>query len=270
VEDRLTLPLHWKRPRKIFVNSQSDLFHEDVSFEVIDRAFAVMALCPQHTFQILTKRPDRMLEYLKNEDDRVNAIEARAGEFGACHCNIACTRERWPLPNVWLGTSVENQKAVDLRIPDLIVVPAAVRFLSCEPLLGGLDVAKWLVPDEVDCGGYDPAFKKCLDWIIAGGESGPLARPMHPDWVRGLRDQCVAAGVPFFFKQWGEWAEFVANGGRIDGTEWLTIDGKILVGDSEADTDALVGRIGKARAGRMLDGCEWNEMPSVRAEELAA
>jgi protein gp37 len=219
IEERLTLPLRWKRPRKIFVNSQSDLFHEDVPFDVIDRAFAVMALCPQHTFQILTKRPERMREYFN---------------WGAPNRAI--------LPNVWLGTSVENQKAADERIPDLLATPAAVRFLSCEPLLGPVDVAKWLVPDECGCGGYDPAFKNCIDWVIAGGESGPKARPMHPDWARSLCDQCVAADVPFFFKQWGDIREI---GCGLPGHELY---------------DAGL-RVGKKKGGRELDGREWNEFP---------
>ncbi len=199
--DSLKEPFTWKKPRMVFVNSMSDLFHEYVSFDFIDKVFSVMAQTPQHTYQILTKRPERMLEF----------FNWQVGEYN--------------LPNVWLGTSVENQEQANKRIPYLLQCPAAVRFLSCEPLVGAVDLNR-IVFDRYSGTG----LLNCLDgierdhldgilgetgrihWVIAGGESGPKAQPMHPDWVRTLRDQCQKAGVPFFFKQWGNWKE----GSHID------------------------------------------------------
>jgi protein gp37 len=213
---RLDQPLHWKRPRRIFVNSMSDLFHDAISDEFIAQVFAVMALAPQHTFQVLTKRHGRMRSLLRSEAFEAAVFDACEGEFEGYF--------GLPLPNVWLGVSVEDQKWADIRIPALLDTPAAVRFLSCEPLLRPITLRReWLVPQATVCGytgkttedhaaaasvlrGFakqlDPraAF---VDWVIAGGESGPGARPMHPDWARSLRDQCAVAGIPFFLKQTG-------------------------------------------------------------------
>ena len=161
--DRIGLPKQWRKPRLVFVNSMSDLFHESVPWPFVTRCFEVMGECPQHTFQVLTKRPERVLTQTSRWMER--------------------TIHR---ANVWLGVSVENQRWTS-RVDDLRKIPATVRFLSCEPLLGPLDL---------DLGG--------IHWVIAGGESGPGARPMKADWVRSVRDQCAASGVPFFFKQWGE------------------------------------------------------------------
>jgi protein gp37 len=204
-------PLSWKKPRRIFVNSMSDLFHEDMPEAVIDQVFAVMALCPQHTFQVLTKRAERMRKYLIARNGMGNsalcrAINAIPAALGNRHGAL-----EMPLPNVWLGVSVEDQQRADERIPHLLATPAEVRFLSCEPLLGPVDLAGYLDGHEdngVDlsrdvgsrvgaCIGWTPP----LDWIIAGGESGPGKRPMDLAWMRSLRDQCAAAGVPFFGKQ---------------------------------------------------------------------
>ena len=181
--DRLDAPLHWKQPRRIFVNSLSDLFHEDVPQgfvnDVLDRTLAT----PRHTYQILTKRPKRM----------DNLIREWMQDRKIIH----------PPKNVWLGVSCEDQKTADARIPLLLKTPAAVRFISLEPLLGPINLDRIPISHGiVECsGGRLPA----LDWVIVGGESRPHARPMHPDWARSIRDQCQAAGVPFFFKQWGEW-----------------------------------------------------------------
>lgn len=192
-EDRLELPLHWRKPRLVFVNSLSDLFHEDVPDEFIDRVFTVMALCPQHTFQVLTKRAERMLRYCSGASD---------GQLGV-----------GILPNVWLGVSVEDQKRADERIPHLLQTPAAVRFLSCEPLLGPIDyLASWLVGcddrhlrprSESDRLAKRDQHLRSIDWVIAGGESGRGARPCDLAWIRSLRDQCRAAAVPWFLKQIG-------------------------------------------------------------------
>jgi len=223
----LLKPLHWKRPRMIFVNSTSDLFHPGVPDAVIDRIFAVMALCPQHTFQVLTKRPERMRDYIGELRDGRRVYELACDMVVWHGINVILIphpmfeqvappglRVRlgvWPLPNVWLGTSVEDQQRADERIPHLLATPAAVRFISAEPLLGPIDIGRYL--HDSDCAGWvadglcvcSEPRKVCLNWVIVGGESGTGARPMHPDWARSLRDQCAAAGVPFFFKQWGEW-----------------------------------------------------------------
>ena len=157
-----------------------------------------------------------------------------------------------PDPNVWLGVSVENQEAADERIPDLLAIPAAVRFLSCEPLLGPIDLGRWLKPGGAEGG---------RSWVIAGGESGPGARPMHPDWARGLRDQCTSAGVPFFFKQWGEWLagrwQDGQEGQRNDSREWRHFG-------TPGEQGAFAVRVGKKTAGALLDGHEWKEFPDVR------
>jgi len=187
--ERLEQPLDWRQPRLIFVNSMSDLFHEGIPSPFIRKVFNVMKKAHWHTFQVLTKRSQRMLEL-------------------APHL-------RWP-DNVWMGVSVENQRWAH-RIVDLRKVPAKVRFLSCEPLLG---------PLRLDLHG--------IDWVIVGGESGARARPIDPQWVRQIREQCQAAGVPFFFKQWG------------------------------AFNEAGV-RVGKGRAGRVLDGRLWTAMPKSLA-----
>lgn len=224
VSELLDLPLRWKRPRRIFVNSMSDLFHEDVSDEFILEVYRRMGAAFWHTYQILTKRARRMWEIMPWLDEKLRADG------------------RQPLRHwrhVWLGVSVEDQKTFETRWPYLRETPAAVRFLSYEPALGSLDASEAMPTNRAD------AHKQgLLDWLICGGESGPHARPMHPEWVRSIRDQCQAAGVPFFFKQWGEWAP--------------ECDKKYFdVGSSK------VGfvRVGKKRAGALLDGREWKEYP---------
>jgi protein gp37 len=257
----------------------SDLFHESVPNEWIDRIFAVMALCPQHHFQVLTKRPERMLAYFKmvlEEKDMQrwinqvpSLIDGLSGKKGAAE-KLGAEIEAWefPLLNVWLGVSVENQAAADERIPLLLQTPAAMRFLSCEPLLGAVDLScvPWPADhlhgiDGLNSDGFDAlrlddrnslAQLAHLDWVIAGGESGPGARPMHPDWARGLRDQCKAASVPFFFKQWGEWLPY----GQAPKTMLTTVK-----------PDQSLGwpmyRIGKKVAGSYLNGELHKEFPEV-------
>jgi protein gp37 len=314
VTDTIEIPgesliAHRLRSRRIFVNSTSDLFHEGITDEMRDRIFAVMALSPQHTFQILTKRPARMLAYLNAPD--VEARVARAcvvdghplasGYFqmsegddlyevsgsvrhlefvdeienGMASVKVAEWRaadfDWWPLPNVWLGVSVENQAAADERIPLLIQTPAAKRFISAEPLLGSIDLDSELSDGmhAMGCGGgHDCGCGATgLDWVICGGESGPGARPMHPDWARGLRDQCVAAGVPFFFKQWGEWSSNLHLYGRSP--VMVGTDGDVLTfpfqGSAVIDSQYVrMQRVGKKAAWRLLDGREWDEFPEVR------
>jgi len=273
----LTQPLRWRRPRRIFVCAHGDLFHEAVPDAWIDKVFAVMALAPQHVFQVLTKRPERMRDYLSTRAGDWTTVWPDANPPGSLPISRhkqrlamrgagwpdAKIRPSFPLPNVWPGTSVERQQEADERIPHLLATPAAVRWVSAEPLLGPLDGTKWL---------------HRLDWVVAGGESGPGSRPMHPDWLRSLRDQCIAAGVPLFFKQWGDWHPC-----RSPVIEWSEDDGFsgeiVVLPEADAapfsapsrDADirrAITGRcsqpmarLGKARAGRLLDGIEHNGMP---------
>jgi len=275
VPEVLDQPLRWKKPRRIFVNSMSDLFHENVTDEWLDRIFAVMALAKQHTFLVLTKRPERMRRWF--------TTTASGAKREVLVWETAGRPERWPgwpLPNVWIGVSVENQQAADERIPILLATPAALRFVSCEPCLGPIDLSRYLgagEPGEIGNGRLHNSPSECptwydwcncvIDWVIVGGESGPGARPMHPDWVRSLRDQCREAGVPFFFKQWGEW---------FPRDQWEHNPDLILPDDDVAyingpythvfdGPDGLypVHRVGKKAAGRLLDGREWNEMPEV-------
>ena len=453
-EQWLTQPLKWKRPRTIFVCAHGDLFHENVPDEWIDRVFAVMALAPQHTFQVLTKRAKRMREYcsdpatpfrvakamdaIKPGEDAPEEIRAiagypgyfasslgviytehrgprrpmkpdigeqghsrvqlhreGAGRYGDRHLvhrliletfvgpspspeaqgrhrdgnarhnalhnltwgtqednwtdakrhgshrryskltadqadeikrrhaagetgeslarefeisatqvrNIAAGRQwnveptiEWPLRNVWKGVSAEDQKRADERVPELLATPAAVRFVSAEPLLGPIDFARIeRIPDRLDDKGslkragirinaltghscesglpYQSLWNgegappttppPCLDWIIVGGESGPSARPMHPDWPRAIRDQCAAAGVAFFFKQWGEWSALPPGEG-----EWPT-DARTMIRLCKDGTKFKDGwpmqRVGKKFAGRLLDGRTHDEMPTRSA-----
>lgn len=205
IESKLEEPLHWRKPRRVFVNSMSDLFHESLPDEAIDRVFAVMALCPQHTFQILTKRPERMQDYFGNlhaPRDRWEHIYLRA-LVDSQKCVGALIGG--PIPSVWLGVSVEDQSTADARIPLLLQTPAAVRFVSYEPALGPLKLyVPWTYPrDGAEAMGIYGGDRGCIDWLIAGGESGPGARPFDLAWARSARDQCKAAGVPFFMKQLG-------------------------------------------------------------------
>ena len=182
-EDRLDEPSHWRKPRLVFVCSMGDLFHEEVPHEFIGHVFDAMCANPQHTFQILTKRPMRM----------------HTSRFGA----------HWP-HNVWAGVSVENQETADRRIPDLLKCPAAVRFVSMEPLLGPISCGNLRLLQATGAG---------IHWVIVGGESGPGARPMQEEWVVDIKDQCEAASVPFFFKQWGR-ANKKKNGRLLQGRTW--------------------------------------------------
>lgn len=216
--ERLDQPLRWKRPRRIFVNSMSDLFHDDVPTDFIAKVFAIMALAPKHTFQILTKRHARMRSVLSSDYFRTEVYGHAA--WWADHLNLTLPQPHWPLPNVWLGVSTESQQWADIRIPALLATPAAVRFISAEPLLGPIEADRYLIdlPEDEDGAPYLGG----IDWVIVGGESGPGARPMHPEWARSLRNQCTAAGVPFLFKQAGsvlarEWG---CKGKGTDPAEW--------------------------------------------------
>jgi protein gp37 len=250
-EQWLDQPLRWRRPRMIFVCAHADLFYERVPDEWIRRIFEVMFHAHQHTFMMLTKRTARMRRFLEN---------------------------RATLRNVWIGASVEDQRHADERIPDLLATPAALRWISAEPLLGPVDVDRYLYgghrclitgwPGDHpnSCGDCDPCLNsfgfpkpKGIGWIVVGGESQGSDRPTHPDWFRSLRDQCIAAGVPFHFKQWGDWLARWQDGhkGRHpspDKIEWrhFTTPGEL---------GAFAIKIGSAKAGRELDGRTWDEFP---------
>ncbi|MFP5277006.1 MAG: phage Gp37/Gp68 family protein [Acidobacteriota bacterium] len=270
------------RPRRIFVQNQSDLFGEWVSDELLDQVFAAMALCPQHIFQVLTKRPARMLAYFTGDRATLyerwlrcsGTIDPQCRTAGSQLLERLSERTR-PLENIWLGVSVENQAAADVRIPLLLQTPTAVRFLSCEPLLGPVEFRpSWVNPTRQN--------DNPLGWVIAGGESGPGARPMHPDWARSLRDQCQTAGVPFFFKQHGEWepiqsplvnpracSEGLRENDVVRGRrQCLKTDGthfdRVLL-EEVPEGAQWVERVGKHAAGALLDGREWREFPEVRA-----
>lgn len=243
-------PLHWKTPRKIFVCDMADLFHEKIEFSVIGGLWSIMERCPQHIFQVLTKRPKRMQEFIQWVNEARNPRHLNSDDFPS---------KQWPVPNIWLGVSVENQHFADERIPLLLQIPAAVRWISAEPLLGPLNLEPYLYRccgapgDDRD----DEWLREChhrgeerhdkLDWVICGGESGANARPMHPDWARSLRDQCSEAYVEFFFKQWGEYAS--VNEVEGSGEHHVFPDG------------ATVRKVGKKKSGRVLDGREWSEFP---------
>lgn len=220
VEEALDAPLHWKKPRRIFVNSMSDLFHEDVPDEFIHKIFAVMALSPRHTFQVLTKRPERMLRYLRPEGRRF-LVEHHAYKLSdRAPVSLASI---WPLPNLWLGVSIDDQKTADERIPILLQTPAAVRWVSAEPLLGPVDLDLYLSYSGrvLSHGG--------IDWVVVGGESGPGARPCDVAWIRSIRDQCQAAGVPVFVKQLGS-QPYVVEGSR-DAQEWSSLGASAAMDD---------------------------------------
>lgn len=324
-EQWLAQPLRWPAPRRIFVCAHGDLFHEDVPDEWIDRVFAIMALTPRHQFQVLTKRADRMAAYMRDragklarfmidryligDGDPIQKSSARAhsrainadwpvASIGDIDAPSDVTMRQWPLPNVWLGVSVEDQHAADERVPQLLATAAAVRFLSMEPLLGPVNIEPWLAPwkacQECDDGeGYGnrcvsdriPRDEQCpwkraiqistehppfsedgmpasitsevrtLHWVIVGGESGAGARPMHPGWVRSIRDQCLAAEVPFFFKQWGEWAPLSLAEVPLAALPRTMPSTRHLAGGIE------MTNLGKKLAGRMLDNLLHDGMP---------
>jgi len=282
-----------KAPTKFFLGDMTDLFGHWVKDEWLDAIFATAALCPQHTFQILTKRPERMREYL-TEPARLSRIYS--SWYRTHDDDVEMLPDfQLPLPNVWLGTSIEDQATADVRVPELLKTPATVRFLSYEPALGPVDlrrVGKTLRGDDYDAlAGWRTSYQykrrdesECsigvhaenghphIHWVICGGESGPNARPMHPDWARSVRDQCQAAGVAFFFKQWGAFGIYHEVGYpksiRRD-MYWVNpIDGRYsnemrLPADFDQEQRGLMTRVGKKRAGRQLDGREWNEFPKA-------
>ena len=247
-QERLTRPMKWRKPRRVFVCSLADLFHADVPDDYIAQVFAVMAANyewdrPTHVFQVLTKRPARMRALLSSSGFRsmvAGHVARMTDEAHADRVHDNVMHHHWPLPNVWVGVTAENQEWADKRVPLLLKTPAAVRFVSVEPMLGPLKLCS-CYPGGMSYGTCDGAQEDCaahgrnaLDWVICGGESGPSARPMQPQWAMGLRDQCSVACIPFHFKQWGEWVP---------------------------DDAGVMTRVGKRKAGRELDGRTWDEYP---------
>lgn len=279
--ERLTAPLKRRKPTTYFVNSMGDVFHQDVPDEVIAQMWAIMALTPQHTYIVLTKRHGRMRSYFNavpepdagwqpgskamwNTWDAVDQLVRHHPDLALTDAQWAIANDpsacTWPLPNCWLGVSAENQQWADIRIPALLDTPAAVRIVSAEPLLGPVGLGRVIHQ---------------LDWLIDGGESGLRARPSHPDWFRSLRDQCDMAGVPYFHKQHGEHAE-VADRPQV-GDLWIALDGTTTPwhpGDGHCRTglgpftggpygsSVLIRRTGKKAAGRELDGRTHDDMPA--------
>lgn len=284
VPEVLITAIKAKRSRVYFVCDMSDLFHDRVAQDWIDQVFAMMALCRHHTFLLLTKRPDRMRRYLTDPETprRVAVYADVLGGMSGRACELLgrvpdAVDAWWPLPNVWIGATVEDHAAAEARIPHLLATPAAVRFLSMEPLLGPVDLTRVKEPwvewtdvlrghqqgragGSISAGPFTCGLPR-LDWVITGGESGPGARPSHPDWFRSLRDQCTAANVPFLFKQWGEWlpADDVASE-QQESLELQNRDGWV----GGEDDLVSVFRVGKKAAGRWLDGLTWDEVPEVR------
>lgn len=315
VPEVLAEPLHWSKPQRVAVSLMGDLFR--ATNEEIAAVFGVMAACPRHTFQALTKQPARAVEWFKWIQDAMPSRGARAtpargvrwyawnrlDEVQVCPGPLppSGTPEfwRWPLPNVHLGVSIEDQPTADERVPLLLQCPAAVRWVSAEPLLGPVRLADYLIPtarpghcvsidgdwwhDPGTCrGAVDNCDAKCcrpaLNWVVAGGEAGHGARGCHPDWARQLRDDCVAARVPFHWKQWGEWAPsrwgdpdvghvpdgYLAPTGHPNRLPSHPEKGMVYgPAELEARGCACVARVGKHAAGRELDGRTWDEFPSA-------
>lgn len=247
-EDRMLKPLSWTKSSRVFVNSMSDLFHKDVSDKTILRIFNIMELAATHQFQVLTKRPDRMRKWLKKH---------------------TTTK---PANNIWIGVSVEDQETADDRISILLDTPAAVRWISAEPLLGPIDfnafsdaAEPFLNLNALSGLRENPfgetvtrAYGTKIDWVIVGGESGPRARPMNPDWVHSILKQCWKDHVPFFFKQWGEWAP------HYPGKDWEPSDKTLFeyFTPSPLGHGSKVWKMGKKAAGRILDDRTWDQYPS--------
>lgn len=244
--ERVDLPLHWKKPRMIFVDSVSDLFHGDVPFDFIDDVFKTMRAAYWHTFQVLTKRVGRAVDW------------------------FARYTYAWP-DNVWMGASVEDQTMANKRVPLLLEIPSKVHFLSCEPLLEAVDLTRipyapeglvlastFTTPRFIDgLRGYHDQIDRKVDWVICGGESGEGARPMHPDWARSLREQCAEASVPFFHKQNGEWL----HQSQMTQAQFKWLTGKQFHTWPDGSGSLWVG---KQAAGHLLDGAEWRQMPILQ------
>lgn len=293
----VSLPMRWRKPQRIFVNSMSDLFHDDIPDMFISRVWDVMRRCPQHTFMILTKRHARMRSLLSSPEFRETHHSLGGVGLAGPNGNLEHFRT-YPLPNVWLGVSAENQQWADIRIPALLDTPAAIRFLSAEPLLGPIDLlgddetpgpaiartgVSWHSPDYGQQYEWDDQIG--IDWVIVGGESGPGARPMHPGWAERIHHQCETADIAFLFKQWGEWTPLAPmREGKFDFRKChaMTDDGNLYepgtltypngsrvsdayLSDFPHHNPASMYRVGKHKAGRELyhDGRTFDGYPEA-------
>jgi len=230
--ESLTEPSKWKKPQRVFVCSMSDLFHKEHDFNDIRKVYFEMQRNKMHTFLILTKRPLIMKSF-----------------FDKLISEMTLMNKDWMLAdNIWLGVTAENQEQADKRIPILLSIQAAKHFVSCEPLLENIS----LIGDPEKC----KSNKYYIDWVIAGGETGRNARPVHPDWIRALRDECKEFIKPFFFKQWGEFLgeDYCYENG-------LNYPDKLIQYEHAHNENYY--KIGKTKAGRLLDGREWNQIPEV-------
>lgn len=283
-DDRLGIPFKWKAPRAVFINSVSDTFHEDVPDSFLVKMYAVMALTPQHIYQVLTKRPDRVPglrnpgwlwgEVIKTEADQIRRLNPGL--------NLPEYDGTWPLPNVWLGTSAENQYWANDRVPKLLQCPAVVHFVSCEPLLSHIDLHALKQPsgDVID-GFYGWREPKTLervyglDQVIVGGESGnsKKIRPMHSEWARHLRDQTKLSNKAFFFKQWGSYRPATVDdvASHPDKIRFINLDphkrhdGRYQL----EDTDIVMIKGSKGCNGHVLDGQTWQEFPSIHERKAS-
>jgi protein gp37 len=327
VPELLGQPVRWARARRIFINSMSDLFHEGVPFPYVAAVLAVVAATPRHTYQVLTKRPARMLDFFRwldqecppgaaeryaasAEGQEAQHLREASGRpslegiesvcrlleaaspvldevFAAHRTDVGLKRLKvprdtaWPLPNLWLGVSIEDQSAADSRVPLLLDTPAALRWLSMEPLLGPVTFA---ATDRGATGSDGLEHLRSLDWVVVGGESGEKARPMHPAWVEEIRDQCQAANVPFLFKQWGEWCprsdcyHTLTNGesaASLDpkATRWPCVrltqlggNGHNLADVTANGNDVYMQKVGRQLAGRAFMGSLLDGYPSTGPE----
>ena len=318
-EDRLDKPLRWREPTTVSVG---EIFHPDVPFEFLDKTFAVIAMADQHTFEILTRHPERMREYIESrrqqlEEDffecelgkRVNQVSRWLGHpiWMNARLSLTSTTGRYvppgeehlmspenpigfPTPNAWLGVRVEDQATANERLPHLLATPAAIRYARCEPLAGPIDLTRLDLGVQTTRGygprriywdaltGWEEQCKpdqtldheeygrlantnpqRTLHWVTTGGSTSPDARPLHPDWVRALRDHCLQAGVPFTFRGWGAWAPSEMD----DATHWIAPDGTSGAWEDGEPNAPRVANVRPARSAttRTLDGREWDEKP---------
>lgn len=274
-EDRLEQPKSWRKPRMVFLCSMSDICHEDVPDWFIEATFNAMLwndyyggdYGQKHIFQVLTKRPERLANLLSGNVWRPCAHGALP---------VAPPNDNGVLPErIWVGITAEDQKALDARAYHLWRIPAKMKWISHEPALGQLNLSARYGEGQPD----DPPapISEWINWVVTGGESGPGARPMHPDWARSMRDQCAAAGIPWFFKQWGEWRECFDKWVKYEATErdlqyigLMEYDGRFRVAPKLplsvqethcTEADCWMIRLGKKQAGRVLDGQTYGEYP---------
>lgn len=279
--DELAKPFRWKKPRTVFLNSMSDIFHKDITVVQIAQIYAMIFLTQWHTYIVLTKRADRACVVLNSSEfweafvEAVNNLpDAHKSPWGANVWTSEELEERWPLKNVWQGVSVENQDTADLRIPFLLQTDAHIRVVSYEPAIGPVNFNRINIDIPTEIEGYrykevdcldkyfqrDTPFKGAINWVIAGGESGHNASPSHPDWFRTVRDQCEAAGVAFFFKQWGEYMPVDKNHATEDNEIVFTNKGREVI-MAEASISQVMAKVGKKESGNLLDGKQHLNYP---------